>query len=61
MSFMKSVFISSTSYDLKDHREAVDKIIARFDLRPINMENFGSQPRGAVETSLREVAKADVL
>ena len=45
---MKSVFISSTSKDLQEHRAAVDKAIRRLELRPINMDDFGSQPGGAV-------------
>lgn len=55
----KSVFISSTSRDLGEYREAVDKAIRRLELHPINMDDFGSQPGGASGVSLREVAKAD--
>jgi tetratricopeptide (TPR) repeat protein len=57
----KSVFISSTSRDLGEYREAVDRAIRRLELRPINMDDFGSQPGGASGVSLREVAKADMF
>lgn len=57
----KSVFISSTSRDLTEYREAVDRAIRRLELRPINMDDFGSQPGGASGVSLREVAKADMF
>ncbi|MEZ4672414.1 MAG: DUF4062 domain-containing protein [Anaerolineae bacterium] len=57
----KSVFISSTSRDLGEYREAVDKAIRRLELRPINMDDFGSQPGGASGVSLREVGKADMF
>ncbi len=58
---MKSVFISSTNQDLLYHRAAVDKAIRRLDLRPINMDHFGSQPGGASGVSMREVGKADIF
>jgi tetratricopeptide (TPR) repeat protein len=56
----KSVFISSTSLDLKEHRSLVDAAIRRLDQRPVNMDFFGSQPGGAAGVSLREVAKSDI-
>lgn len=55
-----SVFISSTSIDLKPYRDSVDKTIRRIGLRPINMADFGSQPGGAHGVSLSEVGKADI-
>ncbi len=58
---MKSVFISSTSIDLKEYRAAVDAAIRRLELRPINMTDFGAQPGGAVGVSVREVGKADIF
>ncbi|MBI1281604.1 MAG: tetratricopeptide repeat protein [Anaerolineaceae bacterium] len=57
----KSVFISSTSFDLTDYREAVDKAIRRLKLRPINMTDFGSQPGGATGVSLSHVGEADIF
>ena len=57
----RSVFISSTTLDLRDHRAAVDAAIRRLEQRPINMDDFGSQPGGPVDVSLTEVGKADVF
>ncbi len=57
----KSIFISSTSKDLKPRRDAVDAAIRRLELRPINMSDFGSQPGGAVGVSVREVGKGDIF
>lgn len=57
----KSVFISSTSKDLVEYRQGVDRAIRRLELRPINMDDFGSQPGGATGVSVREVGKADIF
>ncbi|MEO8606235.1 MAG: tetratricopeptide repeat protein [Chloroflexota bacterium] len=57
----KSVFISSTSKDLPEHRTAVDKAIRRLGMRPINMDDFGSQPGGASGVSVREVGKGEIF
>jgi tetratricopeptide (TPR) repeat protein len=57
----KSVFISSTSIDLKEYREEVDAAIRRLEMRPINMKDFGSQPGGASVVSIHEVSKADIF
>lgn len=57
----KSVFISSTSIDLKEYREEVDAAIRRLEMRPINMKDFGSQPGGASGVSINEVSKADIF
>lgn len=58
---MKSVFISSTSYDLQPYRDVVKAVVERLDLRPIDMRNFGAQPGGAAGVSVREVQKADIF
>ncbi|MCA9908472.1 MAG: DUF4062 domain-containing protein, partial [Anaerolineae bacterium] len=55
----KSVFISSTSQDLQDYREAVNRAIRRLRMLPIDMVDFGSQPGGAVKVSVDEVRRAD--
>jgi hypothetical protein len=57
----KSVFISSTSQDLKPFRLAVKASIERLRLNPIVMEHFGSQPGGAIEVSLEEVERAHIF
>lgn len=55
----KSVFISSTSKDLKDHREAVNEVIRRLRLHPVDMIDFGAQPGGAKDVSVKEVRTSD--
>jgi Domain of unknown function (DUF4062) len=53
------VFVSSTSYDLEHHREAVIDALQKAGYLPVNMENFGASPTNAVEKCLDEVAEAD--
>jgi tetratricopeptide (TPR) repeat protein len=55
----KSVFISSTSKDLLKHREAVNTVINKLDMRAIDMKYFGSRPGDAVEISLDQVGRGD--
>lgn len=55
----QSVFISSTSKDLKDHRDAVNEVIRRLRLHPVDMVDFGSQPGGATDVSVKEVRTSD--
>jgi len=55
----KSVFISSTSQDLQEYRDAVNRAIRRLRMLPIDMVDFGSQPGGAVKVSVDEVRRAD--
>jgi hypothetical protein len=50
----KSVFISSTSMDLKEHREAVNAAVRRLELRPIDLVDNGSQPGGASVSASRK-------
>jgi len=57
----KSVFISSTSEDLQEHRAAVKSAIERLELRPIDMQNFGSQSGNALDISLEQVSKSDIF
>ncbi len=57
----KSVFISSTSLDLQEHRQAVREAISRLGLHTIDMKDFGSQSGDAVEVSVDEVGKADIF
>jgi tetratricopeptide (TPR) repeat protein len=58
---VKSVFISSTSKDLLEHREAVNTVINRLEMRAIDMKYFGSRSGDAVKISLAQVAKADIF
>lgn len=57
----KSVFISSTSVDLQEHRKAVRDAISRLDLHTIDMKDFGSQSGDAVKVSVDEVRKAHIF
>lgn len=56
-----SVFISSTSDDLREYRAVVYDVIISHRMYPIDMRNFGSQPEDALKTSLKEVGNADIF
>jgi len=56
------VFLSSTSADLKPHREAVRDAISRCDLLFRGMEHFGADPSGSPPATVivDEVRRADI-
>lgn len=55
------VFLSSTWLDLREEREAVEKIIHRMrTLEYSGMEHFGSRSESARDVSLAEVAECDL-
>jgi len=56
-----TVFISSTSRDLLDHRAAVAKALLNAGYHPIDMANFMARPEGATSACLKEVAEADLF
>lgn len=56
-----TVFISSTSRDLLDHRAAVAKSLLDAGFHPIDMANFMARPDGATTACLEEVAEADLF
>jgi hypothetical protein len=56
-----TVFISSTSRDLPDHRIAVERSLLDAGLCPIGMEHFAAQPEKPVAACLREVGEADLF
>jgi hypothetical protein len=56
----KTVFISSTFKDLKDHRREVWDALKRFDVNVRGMEEFGARTTGPLETCLAEVEQSDV-
>jgi hypothetical protein len=56
----KTVFISSTYKDLKDHRREVWDTLKRFDVIVRGMEEFGARTTGPLETCLAEVEQSDV-
>lgn len=58
---MLQVFISSTKLDLVEHRRAVKEALLKAGFHPIDMDDFMAQPTAGVETSLKEVDKANAL
>src|SRR5215510_11273741 len=56
-----TVFISSTSRDLLDHRAAVSKALLNAGFHPIDMANFMARPEGATSACLKEVAVSNLL
>ena len=56
-----TVFVSSTSKDLTDYREAVRQAIQRLNLHPIIMEDFNPDQRDAVQRCYDEVQRADIF
>lgn len=55
-----SVFISSTSRDLADYRQAAITTCLKLGLYPVAMEFFEAMGMGATEGSCRQLDKADV-
>lgn len=56
------VFVSSTSVDLKDHRQVINDLIARrLNQQLIAMEDFGSYPLDATEVSTARVDDCDLF
>jgi hypothetical protein len=55
---MTRVFLSSTSRDLADYRQAAIEVCNRLGLVPVAMEHFEAAPIGAVEASARKLAVA---
>ncbi|HKH49466.1 MAG TPA: DUF4062 domain-containing protein [Thermoanaerobaculia bacterium] len=56
-----SVFLSSTSLDLREHRAEVHKALLDAGYHPVGMENFAAQPVEPTSASLGEVRTADVF
>jgi tetratricopeptide (TPR) repeat protein len=57
---MKKVFISSTSKDLADYRQAATETCLKLGLFPIDMKHFEAMSFGASEGSKRKLDGADV-
>lgn len=57
---VKSVFISSTSLDLKKYRQAAVDTCVSLGFLPIAMENFEAMGVGATEGSKRKLKEADL-
>ena len=56
----KTVFISSTYKDLKDHRREVWDTLKHFDVAVRGMEEFGARTAAPLETCLAEVEQSDI-
>jgi hypothetical protein len=56
-----TVFISSTSRDLLEHRAAVAKALLNGGYHPIDMADFMARPEGAMAACLKEVAESDLF
>jgi tetratricopeptide (TPR) repeat protein len=57
---VKSVFISSTSLDLKKYRQAAMEVCLNLGFMPIAMESFEAMGVGATEGSKRKLKEADL-
>jgi O-acetyl-ADP-ribose deacetylase (regulator of RNase III) len=55
-----TVFVSSTSRDLGDHRAAVRSVIERMNLRFIGMEDFVAEPTSPAEMIRRRVLESRI-
>ncbi len=55
------IFISSTSVDLQEHRQAVSDVIRRAGEYDIDMRYFGSRPDDPVTVCREAIEEADVL
>lgn len=56
-----SVFVSSTSEDLKDYRKAAESVILDLQWRPLMMEHFVAQPEPTVEACYNAIDQSDVV
>ena len=56
----KSVYVSSTYQDLKDHREAVYQVLAKMRYKVIAMEDYVTTDNRMVDQVLRDVAECDI-
>lgn len=56
-----TVFISSTSRDLQDHRTAVERRLLDAGLHPIGMEHFSARAQEPLAACLDEVRDADLF
>lgn len=57
----RTVFISSTSLDLKDHRQAATQACLSSGYHPLRMEDFGARPADPLTACLEDIQKADIF
>ena len=56
-----SIFVSSTSRDLVEHRKRIMEQISRLELKFVGMEHFGADPHNVPAIKIREeVKKSDI-
>ena len=55
------VFISSTSADLKEYREAAEEVTGEYKCVPLAMEHFKSQPQAPAKVCEKEVKECDIF
>src|SRR5689334_6572711 len=58
---MLRVFISSTSKDLTDYREAAMRAVSALDMHPVVMEDFNATDANAVDKCRQAVESCDIL
>lgn len=57
----KTVFISSTYYDLIDYRRRVWEALSELNLTIVGMEKFGARSTTPLQTCLEQVDKSDIF
>lgn len=57
----KTVFISSTFEDLKEHRKKVWEILTNYEVNIRGMERFGARKEAPLQTCLAEVEQSDIF
>jgi len=57
----KTVFISSTFEDLKEHRKKVWDILTKYEVNVRGMERFGARKEAPLQTCLAEVEQSDIF
>lgn len=56
----KTVFISSTYEDLKQHRAKIWDVLNKFDVNIRGMEQFGARKETPLNTCISEVEQSDI-
>jgi hypothetical protein len=56
----KTVFVSSTYEDLKEHRKIVWEVLRKYEVDIRGMEQFGARTESELETCMAECEQSDV-